>query len=495
MTQTYNFTAFTEADLLEGNDRNLNRGDSFTMPAEATTTFSVNDDDANLSGDHGSNDRSDDTSGQTAEIQVGGETVFADATIYMEKIHILRGSDGNTYTLVEIEIPGDGAPGTGDDFFTFSGAVPPAGTTLTVLRGRNAAEYSYADLGAGAAEAAPEYRVSDDPDALLIDFENLARGTVVDDEYEGVTISAQRTRRNDDLNDAMVFDTNNVSGGDTDLATQTQGNVLIVSEDNDSDDPDDAVGGVITFDFDTPANILDLKVVDTEEGGTIELFDADGNSIAVLQIPRIGDGELDQVLIDTDGVSSLVVTLNGSGAIDDLAYVPGPEEEKDPLIVFGFETRDDDKSEDTVYVSEFNVFASSADVDLIFTGDFNNVLQGPNLELSIITVIDEAGQIVEPAPDGLNVFNDINEDGIAQADEVLLQGQAVMFEFSPVDTGESDEFYFVFEITGGSLADEFSDFVSLRLDTGDTDFDGDFEQDFSGFAIGEIQNTEDPFLV
>ena len=166
------------------------------------------------------------------------------------------------------------------------------------------------------------FEVCDDPNAVKIDFEGFAAGTVINSQYAGVTISAQRDRNNTPENDAMVFDSANPTGGDTDLATDSQGNILIVSEDNDSNDPDDAIGGQIVFEFAAPASVFDLKVIDTEEGGTITLKDADGNVIATFDIPNIGDGEIDQVVMDVDGVSEMIVDLDGSGAIDDLCYVP-----------------------------------------------------------------------------------------------------------------------------------------------------------------------------
>lgn len=167
----------------------------------------------------------------------------------------------------------------------------------------------------------------DDPNAVKIDFEdfgsvNFEAGTVVSDQYEGVTISAQRASNNTAENDAMVFDSSSPTGGDFDLETSTQGNILIVSEDNDSSDPDDAIGGTIVFEFDNPASVFDLKVIDTEEGGTVTLKDEDGNTIATFALPVVGDGEIDQLVMDVDGVSEMTIVLNGSGAIDDICYVP-----------------------------------------------------------------------------------------------------------------------------------------------------------------------------
>ncbi len=462
-TQIFEFTAFTEADLLQGtNGNSIGNCDSFTMPGSATVCFSVTDNDTTLSGDRYYNESGDDRSFQTADITVDGSQVFDDVKIYAEQYHVLHGSDGKTYYLIEIEVKNGNAPGQGDDFFTFYGDVPPAGIDLHVVGTHNVTsnwmdykclsaglkwdldedcaytieaedmelwnykaqnndaasgdaliklkghqgtakvdfggeagkydlEIAYVDENDGQGfidvfingqfvacislddddngngvhnttfstfklsgvefnpgdeiklkgrmddyEFAridkitftqvkePEFRECDDPDAVLIDFNDLNAGDVVGMQFEGVMISAQRA--GDDPtseNDAMIFDSSNPTGGDNDLATANQGNLLIISEDNDSSDPDDNIGGTIEFKFDRPSFIYDLKVVDTEEGGTIDLFDADGNLLNSVAIPQIGDGDIAQVLLDTDGVSRMVVTLNGSGAVDDLCYVPG----------------------------------------------------------------------------------------------------------------------------------------------------------------------------
>ncbi len=133
-TTTYEFTAFTEADLLQGsNGHSIGRCDSFTMPGSASTCFEVTDNDSFLSGDRYHNEAGDDHSFQTADITVGGDQVFNDVKIYAESYHVLHGSDGKTYYMIEIEVKNGDAPGEGDDFFTFYGAVPPAGTELHVV--------------------------------------------------------------------------------------------------------------------------------------------------------------------------------------------------------------------------------------------------------------------------------------------------------------------------------------------------------------------------
>ncbi|MFK7753842.1 MAG: hypothetical protein AB8B51_15000 [Sedimentitalea sp.] len=164
------------------------------------------------------------------------------------------------------------------------------------------------------------------------DFDSLAAGDVVSDQFHGVTITAQR--EGDDANsenDAMIFDTNNPTGGDHDLEYADQGNVIIISEDNDSDDPDDnAHGGTISFDFEAPSEVVSLNFLDIEEPhGTVDLFDAEGTLLNSLEIPVSGDNGMAELMIDTANVSSMDVNLAGSGAIDDLCYFPADGAECD----------------------------------------------------------------------------------------------------------------------------------------------------------------------
>lgn len=156
-------------------------------------------------------------------------------------------------------------------------------------------------------------------------FEGAASGDVVSDQFAGVTVTAQRAGDADSSeNDAMIFDTTSPTGGDHDLEYADQGNVIIISEDNDSSDADDnAHGGTISFEFDTVSEVQSLSLLDIEEaGGTIDLFDADGGLINTVDIPAAGDNSAQEISINTTGVSSMDVNLVGSGAVDDLTYVP-----------------------------------------------------------------------------------------------------------------------------------------------------------------------------
>lgn len=155
---TYNFTAFTEADLLaagSGNGDNLGYGDTFTMPGSASVEFSVTDNDSRLSGDSRRNENSNDTYGQQATITQDGREVGNGGQIYAEGYMWLCDQDGNWYLMIEIE-----QEGGGDDYFAFHEGygIPPAGAELTVSSGSNINcwEPKFDDLTGGKVESGPE---------------------------------------------------------------------------------------------------------------------------------------------------------------------------------------------------------------------------------------------------------------------------------------------------------------------------------------------------
>jgi hypothetical protein len=316
--KTYEFTALTEDEL----GGNCAANCVFIMPTFATVCITATDNDVYLSGDYCVNENADDSTYQTAVIENDGAELGNGGQIYAEKYWTLSGSNGQTYYLIEIE-----QEGGDDDYFAFYGDVPPAGTTLTATECCNVTSewINYNCLGAG--EKEPNFRECNDPNAAIIDFEKLSTGEFATTQYDGVTITAQRKYDDDTSpNDAMVFDSFNPTGGDSDLATSTQGNLLIISEDGNQGDPDDnARGGVITVSFDTPATVHDFKIIDLEEGGTIRLFDEAGNLLKTLSTGTTANGGIAQVIIDQDNVSIMEITLAGSGAIDDICYTPGME--------------------------------------------------------------------------------------------------------------------------------------------------------------------------
>ena len=160
----------------------------------------------------------------------------------------------------------------------------------------------------------------------VIDFDGFAAGTVIDDEYASLGVNISATGGS---NQAMIFDSANPTGGDNDLRTPgnginnttPQGNILIISEDGDSSDPDDnARGGTITFDFDDGVNINSLSFVDIEEnGGKVFTTDANGN-VTTTAIPGVGDNSFQTLSINDDDVVKLEVDLTGSGSISSLDF-------------------------------------------------------------------------------------------------------------------------------------------------------------------------------
>ena len=152
----------------------------------------------------------------------------------------------------------------------------------------------------------------------VINFNDLSGGTVVDDEYSalGVTITASGGS-----NQAMIFDTANPTGGDTDLATSNLGGALIISEDGDSSDPDDnATGGTLSIAFDTETTVGSLTFLDNEEGAMVRFYDQAGALIGEQWVDGTGDNSQNVVTFDMNGVYLMEIELCGSGAIDDLVF-------------------------------------------------------------------------------------------------------------------------------------------------------------------------------
>lgn len=188
--------------------------------------------------------------------------------------------------------------------------------------------------------------------AVVIDFEGYSAGTIIDNEYAGmgVTISAISTGAAPDV--AVIFDSNNPTGGDNDLGAPFSssnpqlsddyrpGNLLILQENNPCSatsctTPDDnANGGRIIFDFDSPVNLVSLDVFDiegNESGGQAKLWmfasDVNGDPLAIWEVPVTGgDNTWGEILFDgeANNIGRLGVYLVGSGAIDNLEFTVVP---------------------------------------------------------------------------------------------------------------------------------------------------------------------------
>lgn len=181
--------------------------------------------------------------------------------------------------------------------------------------------------------------------AASIDFSGLDAGTIIDNEYFsslGVTVSATGTGNAPDA--AVIFDTDNPTGGDYDLAgpfapgvgnsfgSISPGNVLILQENNTCDEltcsnPDDQgsrPGGTMSFAFGNAVSITSVDFFDVEgpEAGTVVLFDAGGEVLNTIDIVSTGGDNLwYRLMIDVGGVYSMDINMGGSGAIDNIQYV------------------------------------------------------------------------------------------------------------------------------------------------------------------------------
>jgi len=185
--------------------------------------------------------------------------------------------------------------------------------------------------------------------ALVLDFEGFPAGTIIDDEYEGITISAT-TNSGGSPNVAVVFDTENPTGGDNDLAAPFRassgsdfvesffpGNVLILQENDNCgsllcDVPDDdANGGTFFIQWDAPRilNSIDFFDIEANEAGapiTITLATTNG-ILPSFTVPETG-GDNTWGRLDFGGIADVIgltVNLNGSGAIDNINFaIPLP---------------------------------------------------------------------------------------------------------------------------------------------------------------------------
>ena len=160
------------------------------------------------------------------------------------------------------------------------------------------------------------------PPEITLDFEgdDLAAGTIINDQYDGIGLTISTSSEHD----AMLFDTNNQTGDDSDLAASDLGNVLIISEDGDTSDPDDnAQGGTLSFKWDTSVDITGVDLLDIDEsGGSITFFDHRDRAMETIEIPELEDNSFQELGLDVESVSRMDILLAGSGAVTAVDFMP-----------------------------------------------------------------------------------------------------------------------------------------------------------------------------
>ncbi|MGF1512934.1 MAG: calcium-binding protein [Elainellaceae cyanobacterium] len=216
--------------------------------------------------------------------------------------------DGSFYT--QEEIAGVGAQEIIEQFAldeqTLLGVVQHRGESGGIVAERNADNGGQIFL----------FNVDLDGSAETVDFEGagLEAGTVIADQITGMAVTT-------DGLDAMIFDTANPTGGDFDLASDTLGNVLILSEDGNSDNPDDsATGGTFQFTFDELVTLDSIGVFDIERDGEVVVYGEDGSALETLGTGVTGNNTVGSIEIGLEGVSRVDVTLATSGAITEMTF-------------------------------------------------------------------------------------------------------------------------------------------------------------------------------
>ncbi|MEM7245160.1 MAG: hypothetical protein AAF533_07435 [Acidobacteriota bacterium] len=131
---------------------------------------------------------------------------------------------------------------------------------------------------------------------------------------------------------AILFDSDAPGCDDADLTTPgpgpgndlAQGQVLILREmDSDCVRDDDRNGGTLTFTWDVPVDFASVGVLDVdEEGGFVTTLDADGAVLCVEPLPASDDNGWQDVACPSAGVTTMEVTLVGSGAVTGITCAP-----------------------------------------------------------------------------------------------------------------------------------------------------------------------------
>lgn len=186
-------------------------------------------------------------------------------------------------------------------------------------------------------------------ESFIIDFEDFNAGDIVSeifitDPFENAIV-AGITMAFPNSNAAMIFDSSNPTGGDFDIGSPNEiyggpgignggasndtalGNVLILSEDLDSNDPDDIfeIGASFLFDFSSNHNVTlkTFDILDIEESSNptvVNLYDIEENILFTKVLNSGGDNSKMTVdLENTNGVAFMEIIMNSSGAIDNIA--------------------------------------------------------------------------------------------------------------------------------------------------------------------------------
>ena len=145
--------------------------------------------------------------------------------------------------------------------------------------------------------------------------------------------------------DLILFDADcnpSCTGQDPDLELPGEGNILIISEDNNSSDPDDSrFGGAVLVDFLPPVVNLNNLVIDFSDnnnqapGDSFALAIFQGEVVGLFDfVAGLGDNNLQTANFGDIEVDQLLISIDSSGGIVSLEFTPVPV----PAAVYLFAT-------------------------------------------------------------------------------------------------------------------------------------------------------------
>jgi hypothetical protein len=170
---------------------------------------------------------------------------------------------------------------------------------------------------------------ADCPSAFVIDFAGLPAGTLLGEQYSALGVHISAVGSGGGPNAAIVFDSNAPPTHDPDLAAGV-GNIAILAlnlNDADSnglvDDPDENnSGGRQVYAFDQPVHIGSFLFIDNDHGTPDKAiaYDAANNVITEVPIPVAGEGSVQTIGVNADGVRRLEIVYRDSAGLTGIEF-------------------------------------------------------------------------------------------------------------------------------------------------------------------------------
>lgn len=187
-------------------------------------------------------------------------------------------------------------------------------------------------------------------DVCTIDFDTvngnmLSAGDIITNQYSGITFQSLSPDH-----PLMIFDSSNPSGGDFDLGTPNEAfdgpgvgtggaktnsielyNILILSEDGNSANPNDSTnGGIIQVTFDSPVQLHYIEVIDNEADIATIVGKLSGLTITDRILEDKGDNGYQKIAYtDATIIDELTVSFTDSAGLASISTtcVPSPSPE------------------------------------------------------------------------------------------------------------------------------------------------------------------------